>query len=339
MTINNDFRENWLKILNYNDNIEIWQKTSKEYKQKIRVPLTPFEINGSIIYYLFENLYPKFVNDQQNILDILISDDGKRLLGIYLYETKKAGIHGQYRKLPTDIIIFQEKDLEDIEVLYSKLQMILLEKLDIRISTLRIFRKKVIDLINKHYENLKEITHYEFLYRIMEFIQVLFEKDLFKIYPVPNGYKFLKNTINLLNGIKLTQIFKLLYEILPEFNISIILDSKEFDLIVKLQKQASKGRIDIRTPEELSIDLENTDIKEYMTIVYNKLASDNVYYLELNHIVSLLSDLFEQDIPPVKDKVLLLFQKALYGYRSFEDNWHMVPRPKVYNNLIRFLLS
>ncbi|MFW9876512.1 MAG: hypothetical protein ACFFG0_25745, partial [Candidatus Thorarchaeota archaeon] len=90
--INKKFQENWLKILKYNSNVELGD-TFKLVDEKIRIPLTPIQVNPYLLYYLFELLYPKFINSQQNTLDIIISDDGRNIIKSYLYRTKKAGIH------------------------------------------------------------------------------------------------------------------------------------------------------------------------------------------------------------------------------------------------------
>ena len=101
--INKKLQKNWLKILKYNSNVELGDKF-KLVDDKVRIPLTPIEVNPHLLYYLFEILYPKFINSQQNILDIIISDDGKKIIKSYLYKTKKAGIHESIEIFPYDII-------------------------------------------------------------------------------------------------------------------------------------------------------------------------------------------------------------------------------------------
>ena len=41
-------------------------------KELVRIPLTPMEIDAYLLYYLFELLYLRYVNVQQNILDIMV---------------------------------------------------------------------------------------------------------------------------------------------------------------------------------------------------------------------------------------------------------------------------
>jgi hypothetical protein len=54
--------------------------------------------------------------------------------------------------------------------------------------------------------------------------------------------------------------------------------------------------------------------------------------------LNLLSNTFELDIPIDQERFKLLLQKFLYGFRSFENKWYMIPRPKIYNNLNRFIV-
>ena len=340
--IHDKFKENWLKILKYNVKIKILEKAS-QLKEKIRIPLTPIEVEGYIIYKLFEILYPNFINDQQNILDIIISEDGQQILKFYLHPTEKAGIHERYRKISNDIIIFQEKDLMDLEEFFNKIQLILIEKEGVRVSTLRIFRKQAIDLINLHYDIIEECTNYEFLYNLMHLVQELIGKELFFLYPEPNGFKFLKDSIKLLNEIDLSKIFEALYETLPLFNTAVFLDSDELQLVIHLKKEKISAHqseifIDLETIEDLRIDVNQSSISEILALIKKTLDVDNVFYMNLNHVISLFSELFEIEIPVKKEKALLVFQKALFGVRSYESLWYLTPRPKYYFSSIRFLL-
>jgi len=340
--VNPEFKDNWLKILTFNENMELWEK-SEQVREKLRIPLTPIEIEGKILYNLFKLLYPKFISDQQHILDVIISSDQKGIDNLYLYETKKAGIHESYRKLSSDLIVFQEKDLDDIEDFYNKLQLNLNEKENLRVGTIRVFKKQAIDLIDQVCEGLDNISLEEYFPKIVSFIQDLFEKELFFIFPEPNSFRMLKNGIKLLNGINLVNFYNILFDCLPSFNVSVVINLDGVLIILKIQKQvnqlgASKIIFKIYSSEDLNLKFDGQNIEDIVAIVRAKLFSDSTYYLHINQIITLLSDLFEIDIPPEKDKVVLFLQKALYGYRSFENHWNMYPRPKVYNNGVRLLL-
>ena len=286
--------ENWSKILNFNTNIEIIEESNLP-KKKVRIPLTPIKVDANILYYLFELLYPKFINDQQNILDIIISNDGNEILKVILYKTKKAGIHESFQILPNDIIDFQlkyVKNLDDFDDQFSKIQISLIEKTGLRISSIRIFKKKAIDIINKYCENIEEFSIYEFLNRFMDLVQNLFEKDIFYIFPRPNIYKFIKEGINLLNGIKFAKIFEFLDEIFLEFNTAFVLSSEKLILILQIRKLKShKGKSEITfnifTLKDLEIDTEDLSIEEILNVIQNRLKSDNVYYLNQNNLMNL----------------------------------------------------
>ena len=43
-------------------------------------------------------------------------------------------------------------------------------------------------------------------------------------------------------------------------------------------------------------------------------------------------------MPPNKEKLKILFQKLLYGIRSYDSNWSMYPKPRLNNFLLRFLI-
>ncbi|GAG79965.1 unnamed protein product, partial [marine sediment metagenome] len=74
--------------------------------------------------------YSKFINDQQNVLDIIISDDDKKekLIGLYLYKTRKVGIHESIKTLPKDLIRSKDVNFNRIDNLYNKLQAAIMKE-------------------------------------------------------------------------------------------------------------------------------------------------------------------------------------------------------------------
>ena len=338
--LNHNFKSNWLKILNYNINVEIVDKPSIT-KEMVRIPLTPLNINTHILYYLFENLYPKFINDQQNILDMIISDDFNEILGAYLYKTKKAGIHESFEILSNDLVKIQKDDLENIDNFFNKIQNEMVKKTGIRISSIRIFKKKAIDLINAHCIKIEIKSIYNALMSLMNLIQILYDENLFYTYPVPNFHRFIKESLILLNGIRISNIYKSLYEIVPKFNISILLNSQEQPLFLKIAKPISGTEnsdifIELITPNDLGIKIKDQGIYDILNTAKKKLKSDKIYLLNQRELVSLLLDIFESDFPPAFDKLKIIFQKVLLGIRNFEDKWYRLPRPRVYSSLLRF---
>jgi len=342
LTINYNFKINWKKILNFNRNFEI-RDISKSLEEKFRIPLTPIEIDGKTFRYFNKLLYPKFINDQQNIVDIIVSNDEDKIIGIYFYETQMAGVHNIYRKIPNNLIIFRQNDLNNINEFFNKLQLNLIENNYPRISIVRIFKEKAIELINNHCIEIDKISIHEFFGRSMDLIQDLFEQQLFFLYPEPNIYKFIKEGLKLLNGIRIKSIYQFFNEILPEFNIAIILFSKKLSLIIKIQNIKSITGIsnfDLKLirPEDLGINLMDLTPEGILHLLRSKLEVENLYLLKQKKVILLFSDLFELKIPFIKDQLLLILQKVLFGYRSFEKNWYLVPRPKVYNSFLRFLV-
>ena len=343
--MNKKFAENWLKILEFNNNVEILED-SNLMAQKVRIPLTPIEIKTNLLYYLFELLYPKFINDQQNILDIIISNDGNEVLKVILYKTKVVGIHETLQNLPNNIIDFQlkhVKSLDEFDEQFNRIQTTLISKTGIGISSVRIFKEGAIDIINNYCQNIEKVSFFEFLNKFFDSFQELFEKRLFYIYPKPNIYKFFEEGIKLLNKIKITTILQIINEIFLEFNTAFVLKSEKFSLILNFIKEQPKNNdseitFNIYTFEDLAININKLSIEESLHIIQRKLNTNNVYFLSQNSLLNLLSAFFELDIPIEQDRFKLLLQKLLFGFRSFENTWYMIPRPKVYNSLNRFLV-
>jgi len=340
--INYNFKVNWLKILNFNANAEILG-SFKDIDEEIRIPLTPIKIKASILYYFFEIFYPRFLNDQPNIYDVIYSEDKKSLIALYLYETRKISIHLPYKKIPKDIIIFQENDFNNINNLFNKLQMTIFEKYNVNISTIRFFSKKFIDLINDHCVDIERISIYEFINRFLNLIQQIFEENLFFIYPTPNAYIFIKDLLSLFENIRISHIFKFVDNLIPPFNLGLIFHDPNLNLLFQIQKSISRTyipKININIKQVKDFFSEGN--LQYQLEKFNKLKTelnvDNIIYFQMNRILSLLSNFLDLKIPLTKENFKLITQKLIYGYRNFESNWMMYPIPKAYNTVIRFLL-
>ena len=342
--INKTLKENWLKILKFNagrDNLE----NSHVVEEKVRIPLSPIRINIDVLYNLFEIFYPKFVNDQQNILDIVVSEVEKKekVLGLYLYETKKVGIHENIKKIPNNLLKSKDVDLERLDNFFNKLQTKLMKEIGIRISSIRIFKKEAIDLINKHCENIRNISLYDFLTRILDLSQIILKKNLFLIYPEPLFLDFLKGIIELLGNIQIKEVFSFIETLLPKFRISFLIGSDELTMIFLLQKKVLKyGKTElilkIFTPSEINVDLTDFEMKDKLNSIKEKLNVEGSYYLHLQDLIFLISNVSELLVPLKVDNLELLLQKLLFGFRSFEKLWNVTPRPIIYNNIIRFIV-
>ena len=340
---NQKLKGNWYEILKYNSDVNL-KSLDKTVEKWVKIPFTPIEVEPHLIYYLFKTLYPKFVNDQQNILDVILSDDGKKVIRLYLYETIEAGIHQSIERLPLNFIKFHKKDLSDIDSLYDRILDAVFKKKGIRVSSLRIFKEKAITYINRYFVGLEDTPFDALIMKILDLIQKMIEQDLFSIYPEPEAFKFLKGLINFLNGIQLQKIFRLIYILLPEFNLAFILGSKELGLILHIQKvKVSKQdkpylRFKLMSPTDLGITSKNLNKIEVMQLVRDQLQTEKTYFLNQTDLISILTEFFNLPVN-FKDKNLEVFmQKILFGYRSHENHWRLQPKPKIYSNLRRFLI-
>ncbi|MHA1916460.1 MAG: hypothetical protein ACW986_19355 [Promethearchaeota archaeon] len=343
MLINKDFRENWLEILKYNSNVDLGDRL-KIGDKKVKIPLTPIEIEPHVLYFLFEILYPKFINNQQNIIDVIISNDGKTIQSLYLYETKKAGIHESVEKLPLDFIKFKKKHLVNVESIYNRIVEKTIKKKNLRVSSIRLLKEKAIEHINEYHTDLNELPVATLIRKALDVFQIILAEDLFYIYPEPKLLKNIKQLILFLNPINLTELFQAFYDLLPEFNLSFILGSNELMIILHLQKKILSTQaepyldIKIMSPNELGVNLAELSKKEMLNLLKERLKTDKVYYLDQKDIITCLTEIFPLSVNLRDENLQLFFQKILFLYRSYNRRWTMAPKPIVYNNLLRFLL-
>ncbi|MEJ2296105.1 MAG: hypothetical protein P8Y23_15220, partial [Candidatus Lokiarchaeota archaeon] len=337
--INRKLKEDWSKLLQINsiiNNTEI----PEDIKEIITIPFTPLKVNAHLLYYLLQYLYPKFVNDQKNVLDIIISDyDIDNIaFNAFLYNTKRLGIYDSVQSIPKDLISFKQKELDNLEELFINIQSSILEVKNIRIASIRFFRKRSIDLINRYYEKLEKCTTFEFLTNLSDLIQKLVKEELVIIYPEPNILNFLKSMFLLIGNIKLSDIIREALNIVPEFNQSLVFHSTKSDFTFYFQKSNSHS-----TPHlELALSELNLD-QNPLSYRFNKKSfkdqnASEFIILHFEPLIEYLLEVSELDFPSDKEKLKLLLQKTLYTFTCIGTHWNITPRPKIYNTLIRYLI-
>ncbi len=337
--INKKFKDNWLEILEYNKKT-LSSKENANLQKNVKVPFTPLEIEGRILQELFELFYPQFINDQQNILDLIISDDENNILNAYLYRTKKAGVHESVEKLLLEVISdkifpYKKKDLENIELFFNKLQLRLIENKKVRISSIRIFKKGFIDRMNELYRDINSITLDVFFDNFFDFIQEIYENELFYMYPNPTINNFIKDIFKFLNGIKFSSISKFFRDIIPDSKISFLFRPLETYFVLDFMKNSNNPKVtnlnlQIYDLNQLGIDNQKSKQK-ILDELKPKLKSDSSYYFNLNALIPLLHDIFETNFPPNKKKTEFILQKALFGVRSYQMLWFNAPKMKLFN--------
>jgi len=333
--INPHFRDNWNKILKFNSKVEI-NENPELLEEFVRIPLTPIQIDAFLLYKLTELIYPKFIHDQQNIADFILSDFSidNIVLESYVYETQIAGIHKKVIHLPKNAISIAKNDLENIQGLFTIIQDAIIKENGIKIMSIRIFKKRAIDLINTHCENLKKLSFNEFISNLLDLAQKCIEKELIILYPEPDILRFMRELISIFQDIKISSIYNLFNNLCPSYKHAIFFNYKTFSFTCQIEKDAHTNKVEFIRSEQSPIDIEESRLPKLRED--NKLES--VISLDLNTVISFLSEIFEQKVPIETNQMKLLLQKFLFGLRSFDTHWKMYPRPKIYNVLIKYLL-
>ena len=327
-----NFKENWNKILKFNSKVSIIEHP-ESLTEDINVPFTPIMTNIFLLYKLSSYFYPLFINTQKNEVDIIISDyDIENIvLDIYLHESKSAGIYENSRKLPKEMLKFKQDDLNDISSLYHEIERIIFAKTNVKITSLRIHKKRFIDLINTHCINLQRYDFTQALTSIINVIQKAINDDLLIIYPNPPVFRFITRLFTILD-INLSKMTEELVNLIKRMDVALILADKDLSFLSHIYKK-----------KDGAFNVEFLDINEELSYVDSDEISKNfkyetVVYLNLTSVVHFFLDLIEHDIPIAKEELKLIFQKLLYGIRSIEFEWKISPKPKLYNTLQRWIL-
>jgi hypothetical protein len=336
--INDDLSKNWGKFIAFNSKLDA-SDNPLEIEDKIRIPLTSIEIHPYLLYHLFEEIYPKFFNDQLNVLDLIVSDFDidNIVLGAYLYQMDKPGIYKQIKEIKKNDLKLKFNDLNNKDLLLNQIQASISNNYHITITNFRIIKKRGLDLINRHMENLNKLSFSGFLESILNLIQTLITNDLIIFYPQPPILNFLHESLSMLKNVKLSQIIRYIFELFPPFNFSIILKSRISPILIDFSQNSQKSKsndinpsikwIKISKNEEIDLDKKRIELNRTFVII-----------LHLDILINYFLDLFESSMPILQDKVKFLLQKFLFGIRYYQIYWNISPKPLIYNIFIRYLL-
>ncbi len=341
---NEDLRENWLNILNFNSKVSIVENPGKS-DEKVNIPLTPIQIDAFLLYSLYTVLYPRFISEQQNNLDIIVSDFNidNIVFGVYLYKTNKPGVHETVEILPNDLVVIKQENLSDINKIFNKFQSSILKHHGVKVNSIRIIKKRGLDLINSHSGKFSNSTHSDIFRSFLDLMQISLAGNLIVMYPEPYIFKFLRKNITLLEDIRLSSIYAFIEALIPSFNVLVVMASNQLSFGINLKKiKGSKINSDIEV-KIYPIEREDHKLNSYGLLADIKIAQqtflvDSLFNINLNGLLTFLSELFENEIPLDKEILRLFFQKFLYGIRGYDLHWSMYPKPKTFNTLIRFLI-
>jgi hypothetical protein len=146
-----------------------------------------------------------------------------------------------------------------------------------------------------------------------------------------------------LDGIKFSKVFEFIESLIPSFNALFVINSNNLPILLKIKKENTKS-----LHPEIELNLNLLESEKYNFNEQNLLLdlkglqadfnTDKVLSIDQSSLLIFLSELFEMEVPPSKEKVRLIFQKFLYGIRSYDLYWNMVPKPIISNILVRFLI-
>ena len=175
---------------------------------------------------------------------------------------------------------------------------------------MRLIRKRGVDLLNSHCGKLNKLSSFEFFISLLDVIQISLENDLFSIYPEPNFLRFNKNFLTFLNGLQLSKIFTFFYSLVPSFNTLLLLNSTYLPIALKFKKENDKTHdpgldINLKLLEAEKYKLNSKTHEADFSLIQSDFDVDKIVILNQNPFLLFLTELFETDIPPIKEKLFL----------------------------------
>ncbi|TFG22327.1 MAG: hypothetical protein EU532_14500, partial [Promethearchaeota archaeon] len=215
--------------------------------------------------------------------------------------------------------------------LYSKIEGKILEKFKVKITSIRIYKKRIIDLINTHCRNLEKHNFIQAFISLIEISQKCIDDNLLFIYPEPSILRFFTDLLGTLD-INLTKFAEKLISFIKYLDLNIVFDDEDLSFLSHVYKRED-GAIDVELLQfKQKINYQNIDK------ISKELKIKSLYYLNLSHLTRFLLDLIEHEIPIAKEELKLIFQKLLYGMRSVQREWDITPKPKFYYVIVRWIL-
>lgn len=344
--INDYFQKNWSKILDFNLGIQDEEEDLKKLTVNVRIPTTPIEIDASLLYKLFTNIYPELVNDKENVIDIVISNDEKTIKAIYLHITRFNGNHLQVIDINKKIYAFQTKDLDDIEDMFEKIQIILREKERINVSGMRIFKENAVNLLRDLTSNLENNDLITNLNNIFSTYYDIIFNDLFFIFPEPPLVIFLKKIVKFTSFVESNNIINKINGLMSSFNISATFGNKSllFSILIKKENMFNADKdewlselsIKIINNEEPDYNFDNFNPKSFLNQFKKKYKTGHSYFFYFDKTLNLFSDVIESDFPFEQERESLLLQKLLLIYKNYDIDWFSYPSPISYNFFVKF---
>jgi hypothetical protein len=342
--IHQNLSDNWKKILEYNEKI-IQKKISTQELAKVRIPLTPIRIRPDLLSYLFSVFYPHFINDQQNIADIIISETEEELVSIKLYKTPEPGVHTSFKEIDTDIIKLKKYPISERAEFFNELQTEIFDEYEIRVSHMRVVNKKALGILNNHLEDIEKVSFENSFTNLLDIVEELIRDELFFIFPKPNIMNFIEEILRVPDNLPfLSKFFSFIKNLFPKLNVGLVLKAPEQSFVVKLEnmkEKPSENHLDIQILklEEFDINPENMNNQEILESLYSQLDIDSIFLTQQKLLIKLLGNIFELQYPIDFGKLKLFMQKILFGFRSYERLWNQYPKSLSYNPLIRWFLE
>ncbi|MHA1687856.1 MAG: hypothetical protein ACTSUN_00715 [Promethearchaeota archaeon] len=332
----------WKKILEFNNQLQFLKKpeTSEEI---LKIPLTPFKMNGFLFHSLVKSLYPRFITDKKDILDVIISKEPSEISALYFYRTSEPGIQTSLEKIDVSLKNLSLEKIESLKTLARRLHEFLLNEKGINVGSIKIIREEIIHEINEYNERLENVSFEDFIILFLDLLEKVIKKELIYFYPLPNFYSFLKDLLYFINPFKLSAIYKFLVEFLPEMNNLTIFQDTQLKLPILLKNKKKLTRfnqyqLEVLNPNVLTLKEDNFEDKKLLMEISRQFNVKNIYYFPLSHFYSILSNLVEMQIPFEKEQIKLILQKLFFGIRKLNEYWYFYPLPKASWNLTRFLI-
>jgi hypothetical protein len=315
IALNKDLTKIWNNIVNSNAKIgRMDDPTSLE--EKVNVPLTPFQINVYLFYRLYELLYSKFINDQLNLIDIIVSDYDidNIVLAIYIYDMKKVGIHDNIKKITLEKLKVKQSELKDLPTLFEKIRAIVMEESSLSISSMRIFKKLSIDLMNRLHETINKLSLEDYLKELIKFIEKVLQETLISFYPEPKSVRFISQALRFFDNFDLISIWDIFHKFIP--NIKNVLLFKYKDLYFSLSinrtlREDKTPSLELKINEEKNLNFKQfyrTYLETQLKKVYERENNSNVLSIDLEILIDFVFDLFNYDLPIEKVDFILILQ-------------------------------
>jgi len=334
--LKNENLDNWMYLINKNDNFSDSEDLKAEERQKADLPFFPLSMEKKDFDRIFREIYIHFINPKNATSLELILEENNTIKTVYLSQAKKDNTYKKFQEIKLEEFPLKkiQKDGENnIQKIFERLEDWIKQAHNIDLGNIRFINEsaihKFVEIYSKNQQSSKDHDIFHLIGRYLDQLIDSLNKNQLEFYPQPAFFKFLLNLQKVWKHISFSHIFRIFRDNFPEKEFSIILFGNDWEIpfiftITKhdtLLRTLTIPNIIINNHED-KIERRNELVKHIKKVYKTK----NNFLLNLQDSSQWFKELFRSKLPLSSKRRELIFEKLLFIYKNLGSSWDYEPK-------------